>query len=349
MPQQSWKKGGGARRFAERAAERMIEQLNKGVAPWQKQWDKPTGSELPPYNPVTATHYRGLNSIVLRSEAQERGYADPRWVTYRGAQKIGAQVRKGERGTTVEYWKFPPKDESKDKNAEDGKEQQQRTIIHRTYTIFNAEQVDKMPALELEQQKQPQQWEVCERAERLLRESGANIEHRRGDRAFYRPSEDKIVLPEQKQFHTPEAYYSTAVHELGHWTGHESRLDRQTLRKGCQDGFGSQEYAKEELRAEMTSMTVNGMMKLPHEPERHAAYVGSWIKALQDDPNQLRHAARDAGQMADYILQYDQQHERQPAEIAREAGTTVEAPERRIAAQREPQRVEQTPQVELSR
>ena len=304
MPQESWKKGGGARRFAERAAERMIEQLNKGVAPWQKGWDKPTGVELPPYNPVTATHYRGLNSIVLRSEAQERGYADPRWVTYRGAQKIGAQVRKGERGTTVEYWKFPPKDEGKDKNAEDGKEQQQRNIIHRTYTIFNAEQVDKMPALELEQ---------------------------------------------QKQFHTPEAYYSTAVHELGHWTGHESRMDRQTLRKGCQDGFGSQEYAKEELRAEMTSMTVNGMMKLPHEPERHAAYVGSWIKVLQDDPNQLRHAARDAGQMADYILQYDQQQERQPAEVAREAGTTVEAPERRIAAQREPQQVEQTPQVELSR
>ena len=91
------------------------------------------------------------------------------------------------------------------------------------------------------------------------------------------------------------------------------------------------------------------MMKLPHEPERHAAYVGSWIKALQDDPNQLRHAARDAGQMADYILQYDQQQERQPAEVAREAGTTVEAPERRIAAQREPQQVQQTPEVELSR
>ena len=312
------KKGNSARQFAEKAAEKMIEQLGKGVAPWQKGWDKPEGSDLPPYNPVTGTRYRGLNSFVLSSECTERGYSDPRWTTYRGAKKAGAQVRKGEKGVGVEYWKFPTR-EQEDRVREAiaaGEEPEKLRIIHRTYTVFNAEQIEGLPALEgaLEEVNQ---WEACERAEALLRASGARIEHRCGNRAFYRPSEDLIVLPKQQQFHSPQAYYSTALHELGHWTGHASRLDRTELMKGA---FGSAEYAKEELRAEMTSVTVNGMLRLPHDPDSHAAYVGSWIKALEEDPNELRYAARDAGRMSDYILQFDRHEERQAEEKPREAG-----------------------------
>ena len=320
-----WKKGNSARQFAEKAAERIIEQLKKGVAPWQKGWDKPEASNVPPYNPVSGTRYRGLNSFVLAAEGHERGYSDPRWTTYRGAQKIGAQVRKGEKGVGVEYWKFPTKEEEDKSRAAiaAGKEPDQLKIIHRTYTVFNAEQVENMPSLE-QDQKKVNQWEVCERAERLLKESGANIQHRGGDRAFYRPSEDLIVLPKQEQFRSPEAYYSTALHELGHWTGHESRLDRDSLKQAIEGRFGSEGYAKEELRAEMTSVTVNGTMRLPHDPESHAAYVGSWIKTLEDNPNELRHAARDAGKMADYIMQFDREKERQPTEAPREAGSVAE-------------------------
>ena len=312
------KKGGSARQFAEKAAEKMIELLKKGVAPWQKGWDKPEGSELPPCNPVTGTRYRGLNSFVLASEAGERGYADHRWTTYRGAKKIGAQVRKGEKGVGVEYWKFPSKEQEDRARAaiRAGREPEQLKIVHRTYTVFNAEQIEGMPSLESELKK-VNQWEACERAEVLLQASGARIEHRGGNRAFYRCSQDLIVLPKQDQFHSPEAYYSTALHELGHWTGHESRLDRSELMKGR---FGSAEYAKEELRAEMTSVTVNGMLRLPHDPDSHASYVGHWIKALQDNPNELRHAARDAGKMSDYILQFDRYEERQAEGKAREAG-----------------------------
>jgi antirestriction protein ArdC len=163
------------------------------------------------------------------------------------------------------------------------------------------------------------EWETYQRAEALLKASGARIEHRGGNRAFYRSSEDLIVLPKQDQFRSPEAYYSTAIHELGHWTGHSSRLDREELMKG---GFGSPEYAKEELRAEMTSVTVNGLLGLPHDPNSHASYVGSWIKALEDDPNELRHAARDAGRMSDYILQFDHHQENQPSETSSEAGSS---------------------------
>ncbi len=309
---------GGARQFAEKAAEKMIKQLKEGVAPWQKGWDKPEGSEIPPYNPVSGTRYRGLNSFVLASEAGERGYSDPRWTTYRGAKKIGAQVRRGEKGVGVEYWKFPTR-EQEDRVRSSivaGEEPEKLKIVHRTYTVFNAEQIEGMPSLDSELKK-ANQWEACERAEALLRASGANIQHRGGNRAFYRPSEDLIVLPKQEQFHSPDAYYSTALHELGHWTGHASRLDRSELMKGA---FGSPEYAKEELRAEMTSVTVNGMLRLPHDPDAHASYVGSWIKTLEENPNELRYAARDAGRMADYILQFDRHEERQAESKPREAG-----------------------------
>ncbi len=342
------KSGSSARQFAEKAAEKMIEQLKRGVAPWQKGWDTPESSELPPYNPVTKNRYRGLNSFVLASEAGERGYADPRWTTYRGAKKIGAQVRKGEKGVGVEYWKFPTKEQEDRVRAtvQAGQEPDKLKIIHRTYTVFNAEQIEGMPSLDQEQKK-VSSWEACERAETLLQASGANIEHRGGNRAFYRPSQDLIVLPKQEQFHSPEAYYSTALHELGHWTGHESRLDRAELMKG---GFGSPEYAKEELRAEMTSVTVNGMLRLPHDPNSHASYVGHWIKALEDNPNELRYAARDAGKMSDYILQFDRYEERQAKEKPREAGLSSSVSGQQLEPTQQPQQQpERGPAEALSR
>jgi len=312
------KRVGSARQFAEKTAEKMIQKLKNGVAPWQKGWDKPQGSELPPFNPVTGTRYRGLNFLILVSTADERGYADHRWTTYRGAKRIGAHIRKGEKGVAVEFWKFPPAREEAAHHAatQSDEEPPQRKIIHRIYTVFNAEQIEGMPSLESELTSHVD-WEPSKRADALLKASGARIEHRGGNRAFYRRSEDLIVLPKQAQFHSPEAYYSTALHELGHWTGHESRLDRSELMKG---NFGSPEYAKEELRAEMTSLTVNGMLGLPHDPNSHASYVASWIKVLEDNPNELRHAARDAGKMSDYILQFDRYEERQPETKPREAG-----------------------------
>ena len=138
-----------AREFAENAAERVIEQLMKDVAPWQKERDAPTGAEAPPYNPVSGTRYRGLNSIMLRSEAEERGYSDLRWVTFNNAKKLGGRIRKGERGTAIEYWKFFLKTEGKVKDAKDGEEQENPKIIHLTYTVFNGEQVKRIPPREI--------------------------------------------------------------------------------------------------------------------------------------------------------------------------------------------------------
>ena len=311
---------GSAREFAEKAAEKMIQQLKKGVAPWQKGWLKPEGSHLPPFNPVTKTRYRGLNSIVLACQAIDRGFVDPRWTTYRGAKKIDCQVRKGERGVLIEYWKFPTQQQQDviRAQAEAGEEHDKPRIIHRVYTVFNAEQIEGIPLLD-NVTKRDKNWQSVQRADALLKASGARIEHRGGNRAFYRRAQDLIVLPNQEQFRSRESYYSTALHELGHWTGHESRLDRSELMQGA---FGSPEYAKEELRAEMTSVTVNGLLQLPHDPDSHASYVGSWIKALEDNPNELRYAARDAAKMSDYILQFDTYDESRPYEMSREAGNS---------------------------
>ena len=321
------------RRFAEQAAGRVIQQLERGVAPWQKGWRSPREAQEPPYNPVTAARYQGLNSIVLRSEATERGYSDPRWLSYQQARKIGAQVRQGERGTQVEYWQFPPKGEAMSKDAAAGAEQEKPGIIHRTYSVFNAEQCEGLP--QLVQTYPRRDWEVSERAERLLQESGVKIEHQYGDRAYYRVSEDKVVLPRQEQFRTYEAYYATALHEMGHWSGHCERLDRQTLHQGIEQGYGSQAYAREELRAEMTSMMVNGVMKLPHDPERHAAYVKSWIKALSDNPNELRRAASDADRMAAYLLQYDRERPREIEPPSRQDDYASPMPERPLSRTKE--------------
>ena len=343
-----------AQAYAKQASEKVIKQLEKGVAPWQKPWDTPTGANEPPHNPVSGTRYQGLNSIVLRAEATERGYSDPRWVTYKQAKEIGAQVRKGQHGTRIEYWKFPVAEEDKDKGASqpagNGNDPQERKILHRTYTVFNAEQIDNMPEREPNQTKD---WEASERADRLIKESGADIVHVHGDRAFYRPKDDQIVLPKREQFRTHEAYYSTTLHEMGHWTGHSERLNRDTLREAVRPeagGYGSEAYAKEELRAEMTSMTVNGVMKLPHDPERHASYVDSWIKVLKEDPNELRHAARDAGAAADYLLQYDRERPRDVEQPSHQADHSSPMPERPLSRTQEPQQqVTQEQEVSLSR
>ena len=273
---------------------------------------------------------------MLRAAATERGYRDPRWVSARDAAQLGARVRQGEPGTQLEYWRFPPKGEARSKEAPAGEEPGKPQIIHRTYTVFNAEQCEKMP--EREYRRPRPDWEASERAARLLRESGATIEHRYGNRAYYQPKKDKIVLPPREQFRTYEAYYATALHELGHWTGHKERLDRDTLQQGIEGGYGSEAYAREELRAEMTSMAVNAVMKLPHDPERHASYVDGWIQALKKDPNELRQAARDAERMASCLLQHDRYRPQDIEEPSRQDDYSSPMPQRQRSVEKEPWR-----------
>lgn len=164
--------------------------------------------------------------------------------------------------------------------------------------VFNAGQIDGLPPRVQEEVS----WNAIERAEQMLKNSGAVIHFGEHDRAFYRPASDTIHLPDKSQFPEASHYYATALHELGHWTGHSSRLDRDLIHP-----FGSEGYAREELRAEIASMLLGDELGIGHDPGQHASYVGSWIKSLQDDPLEVFRAAADAEKIHQFVLSLEQQ------------------------------------------
>ncbi len=237
--------------------------------------------------------------------AARRGFTDPRWLTYRQAHENGWQVRQGEKGTQIEYWQFSDRaartgagETSPDAPSTKGEESPARqSPLHRVYTVFNAQQIDGIPPQE---PKRLQDWEVVQTGEEILQNSGATIAHDQQDRAFYSRAQDSIHLPAKEAFRSAPDYYGTALHELAHWTGHPSRLNRQTLNDSYR--FGDPNYAKEELRAELTSVFLAAERGIPHNPEQHAAYVSSWIGALKNDKHEIFRAAKDAHNAADYLL-----------------------------------------------
>lgn len=273
----------------------IIAALEKGVAPWQKPWQ--AGAFEMPLNPTSGKPYRGGNAIHLMMSSMRRGYEDPRWITYRQAQENGWQVRKGEKGTQIEFWQFPKNDKDHEEPRDNAPAESRDRFIYRVYTVFNASQIEGMPA---HSPRVRQDWEVIQDAEVILQNSGARITHDQADRAFYNRMSDSIHLPVRAAFKTAGDYYGTALHELAHWTGHPQRLNRETLNESYR--FGDMEYAKEELRAELASMFMLAEKGVPHNPESHAAYVGSWLKALRDDKHEIFRAARDAHKAADLLV-----------------------------------------------
>jgi putative DNA primase/helicase len=211
--------------FHEQVAEKLIEQLRQGTAPWQRPWEAGEAASLLPINPTTGKRYRGINAIQLMSQ----GRVDQRWLTYKQAAAAGAQVRKGEHGTAIQYWKFSEEQTRIDESGKpvldaQGKPVRAEVRLERPRvffaTVFNAEQIDGLPPM----QRREQTWNAVERAEAILLVSGAVIQHGGQNRAFYRLRTDSIHLPDKGQFPSAETYYATALHELGHWTGHASRL-----------------------------------------------------------------------------------------------------------------------------
>jgi putative DNA primase/helicase len=227
--------------FHEQVAEKLIEQLRQGTAPWQRPWEAGEAASLLPINPTTGKRYRGINAIQLMSQ----GRVDQRWLTYKQAVAAGAQVRKGEHGTAIQYWKFSEEHLRTDEIGKpvldaQGKPVKAEVRLERPRvffaTVFNAEQIDGLPPM----QRREQTWNAVERAEAILLASGAVIQHGGQNRAFYRLRTDSIHLPDKGQFPSADNYYAIALHELGHWTGHPSRLDRDLAHP-----FGSEGYAKE--------------------------------------------------------------------------------------------------------
>lgn len=313
--------------FHEVVAEGLIEQLKQGTAPWVKPWKAGDGGGFMPFNPTTGKRYKGINAIHLMAQ----GRTDQRWLTYKQAAAAGAQVRKGEKSTPIQYWKFEEEQTKRDENNKpvldgNGNPVKVRVRLERPKmfmaNVFNAEQIDGLP----EYQRPVQTWNALDRAEQILAASGADIRHG-GDRAYYSPSLDHIQMPNREQFPTADNYYATALHELGHWTGHPSRLDRD-----LSNPFGSEGYAKEELRAEIASMILGDELGIGHDPGHHVSYVASWIKVLQNDPLEVFRAAADAEKIQGFVLGLEQEQiqaqtvERQPV------ATAVEQHEKAITA-----------------
>ena len=284
--------------YADQAAAVIIDQIRQGTAPWQKTWAP--GQRFMPYNPTTGNEYRGMNAVSLMSRAELHGYVDARWMTYRQAESQNAQVREGEKGTAIQFWKWRGVEPVRDSDGkpvldEDG-EQVRRMVRYEqprvwSVVVFNAVQIDGLPPA-----PPPPvlaEWERHEGADRILAHSGAAIGHVSDDRTFYRLAEDAITLPGRGQFPSEDSYFAAALHGLGRWTGHPSRLNRDLTHP-----FGSEGYAREELRAEIASLMLGEQLGIGHDPGHHGAYVGSWIRVFESDPREIFRAAADAERIA---------------------------------------------------
>lgn len=279
--------------YAEVTAQ-VIAELEEGRLPWVQPWDAAACRCAMPANAVTGRRYSGINVLILWAAVIEGRYASQRWLTYRQAQAAGGNVRKGERGTTVCYAdRFTPRVEAERARDED-REARQLAFLKR-FTVFNVEQCEGLPEALTAVPELPAEAEMLPDVQTLIDASGADFRIG-GCEAFYAPGEDMVVVPPQAAFGEPINWYRTALHELGHWTGHPNRLDRDQRGR-----FGSADYAREELVAEMASAFACASLSI-RPTVRHADYIGAWLSVLREDERAIFRAASAASKAADYLL-----------------------------------------------
>ena len=279
--------------IAEEITNRILEDLEKGVTPWEKPWKLGRGLSLPT-NASTGKNYRGINVFVLWEEATRKGFSTPSWLTFNQANSLKGRVKKGEKGTDVVFYKRLAKTKSLNLEDEVVLDQQSFWIL-RTYTVFNLDQIEGFDHLKPKAET-VEPFAAIERAEKLLKDSGAKILHAAIDRAFYEPIGDRITLPLKGSFTSPEKYYETALHEICHWSGAKHRLNREFGKR-----FGDQAYAFEELVAEMGAAFLCVSCGIPYDTQ-HASYIGDWMKILKDNKRAVFTAAAKAQAAMDFVL-----------------------------------------------
>jgi antirestriction protein ArdC len=276
-----------------RVTSAIVTAIEAGAGNYRMPWNVRRDKGFSPISVGSAKPYRGINTVVLWSQSQANGYASALWGTYNQWQELGAQVRKGERGSPVVYW--GTFDSTRAEDSEDG-DAVTRRLFAKGYTVFNAEQVD---GLKLPKAFEPK----LSHNERIARADCffAPLAEVRdgGNRAFYRPdTPEAVYLPGFDQFPDAAQYYSVLAHETTHWTGHESKCARD-----LEGRFGSESYAVEELIAELGSAYTMAHLELELTPRvDHAAYIASWLKVLKADKRAIFTAASKAQQAADYIV-----------------------------------------------
>lgn len=247
-----------------------------------------------PHNAGTGWRYSGINVLILWAVVIEGGYGSQRWLTYRQAQAVGGNVRKGERGTTVCYAdRFTPRDEAERARDED-REARQLAFLKR-FTVFNVAQCEGLPEAWTAVPELAPEMDILPQARAVIDASGADFRVGGGE-AYYSPSADFVAVPPPAAFHDPINWYRTALHELGHWTGHRTRLNRDQ-----RGSFASPDYAREELVAEMASAFACASLSI-QPTVRHADYIGAWLAVLREDEKAIFRAASAASKATDYLL-----------------------------------------------
>ena len=272
----------------EMVTERFIEELEKGNIPWQKPW---SGVRTGAFNRVSKKAYSILNQMMLKHTGE--------YATFKQWSELGGKVKKGEKSEIVVFWKIMQKTETNS----DGEQVTKAIPLLRYYNVFHISQVEGVEPLE---NAELQEIEPIEEADNIIKSyvnrEGIIFEEKLSDEAFYSPSRDTVVVPMKEQYKEINEYYSTTFHELTHSTGHKSRLDR--LETGVKASFGSDEYSKEELVAEIGSASILNMLGIetPKTFKNSTAYIQSWIKVLKDDVKFIVSASSKAEKAVNYII-----------------------------------------------
>jgi antirestriction protein ArdC len=272
----------------------IINAIEQGVGNWRMPWHTSGRYAFSPINTTSKKPYRGINTVCLWAAAEAKGYESGEWGTYKQWQERGAQVRKGEKSTTVVFWKFAnnaQESQDDDEHPSSGS----RLLFTRGYAVFNAAQVDGYSPKAEREETTP---ERIARAGAFFEGIGADVRHG-GNRAYYSPMTDHIQMPPLAAFFESVSYYSTVAHEHNHWTAKAERCDRQLGKR-----FGDSAYAAEELIAELGAAFVCAHLGLSTEPrEDHAQYIQSWLGVLKADKRAIFTAASKAQQACDWLVE----------------------------------------------
>ncbi|WP_296739697.1 zincin-like metallopeptidase domain-containing protein [Mesorhizobium sp.] len=277
---------------------KIIAELEAGRFPWVQPWSKAT-AKAPlglPKNASTGRAYSGINILILWGAVVQHGHPGQGWLTYRQAAALGGNVRKGERGITVVYAdRFIPEDEKR-RARETGEDAQAIPFLKR-FTVFNTAQCEGLPEDITVAAPPPPPGLIEPKVEALIDATGIDFRIG-GDRAFYMPARDYVVVPPPHAYFEPINWHRTALHEIGHASGHHSRLNRD-----LSGSFGTKKYAFEELIAEMSAAFCCASLGIV-PTVRHADYIGSWLEVLREDNRAIVRAASQASKAADWILSF---------------------------------------------
>lgn len=287
--------------------EKLIENMKQGYFITK---DKLDINSLLPKNPISGFYYKGGNRLKLVFETIDKEYKDPRWLTFIQAQKQGWNIKKGEHGILCEKWIFEKVEKVKDEITGEEKEVKKRldrpTVNY--FTVFNGEQIEGIPKYNSSKNTLSNS-EILEIVDDFIKSSEAKIKEVAQHEAYYNPFSDEIVLPLRESFKSDEAFMRTTLHEMCHSTGHVTRLNRNQM-----GAFGTPNYAKEELIAELGSFFTESSLGIKIEGEHfndHSNYLKSWITALEEDYNELFRACAEAEKASNYLIERYKEYEKE--------------------------------------